>query len=410
MKKLIYFLILFTLLGAAGASLQDFLSGFESSGYVLIGIDRWTMETSLLAFIIGLVVVFTGFYIGFRLLGLIIRLPKMMRKRVEINKLSRSQQSLVEGLLDSAEGNWEKAEEILIKHAGYSDKPLVHYLTAAKAAQSRGAIEKRDEYLKIASEQSQGSTDIAVGLTQAELHLSGQQFNEALETLMRLHSINPTHASVLKLLHKTYQQLGDWQSLKNLIPSLNNNKVLMEAEIKLVETEVFSNLLREAAQTKDAIVIERLWSEIPTPIKVVKGVSAIYFAAMIEAGASAKIENELSKALSANWNDTLLALFGNIISLNPLEQLTTAERWLLTHKNDFVLLMVLGKISVQCGDLQKAISYFSQSLSVEPNVQSYQLLGDIFTGQGNLQEAIHCYKQALELASKTIVNQVEHVY
>lgn len=160
-----------------------------------------------------------------------------------------SQQALIKGLVDSAEGNWESAEDILIKHASHSGAPLIHYLTAARAAQSRGAFDKRDEYLQFAAEHGNNS-EIAVGLTQAELNLSGQQYTEALETLTRLHSINPMQASVLRLLHLTYQQLGDWQALRSLIPSLTTHKILMEAELKLVETEVFSNLLKQAAEQK----------------------------------------------------------------------------------------------------------------------------------------------------------------
>jgi len=117
---------------------------------------------------------------------------------------------LIAGLVDSAEGNWEKAEKILIKHASHSGAPLIHYLTAARAAQSRGAFDKRDEYLQKAAAQAPGS-DVAIGLTQAELHLSGNQFEQALETLTKLQSIDPTHASVLKLLHQTYRHIGDWK-------------------------------------------------------------------------------------------------------------------------------------------------------------------------------------------------------
>jgi HemY protein len=115
-------------------------------------------------------------------------------------------------------------------------------LTAARAAQSRGAIDKRDEYLQIAAQHGDDA-EVAVGLTQAELNLSGKQFDQALETLTRLQSINPTHANVLRLLHKTYQHLGDWHALRSLIPVLNKQKVLMEAELNPVEAEVFSNLL-----------------------------------------------------------------------------------------------------------------------------------------------------------------------
>lgn len=406
MKKLLFPLLVLGGLGYGGYVLSQFLTGLNSAGYVLIGIEQWSIETSLFVFLGILAVVFFAMYISLRLLGWSLRLPKQIRKRVENNKLAISQQALIKGLVDSAEGNWENAEEILIKHASHSGAPLIHYLTAAKAAQSRGAIDKRDEYLQIAAQYADNA-EIAVGLTQAELNLSGEQYEQALETLTRLHSMNPTHASVLRLLHLTYQQLGDWQALRSLIPSLNTHKVLMEAELKLVETEVFSNLLKEAAEQKNSTELRRLWAEMPLSIKVMKGVAAIYFAAMIDAGAGAEIEEELVKNLSANWNDTLLVLFGNIQSIDPVVQLETAERWLIGHADDSVLLMVLGKLSGQRGDYLKAERYLKQSIALEPNVQSYRLLGDLALTQGDANMASQFYKQGLELAAGALVNRIE---
>lgn len=406
MKKLLFPLLVLGGLGYGGYVLSQFLIGLNSAGYVLIGIEQWSIETSLFVFLGILAVVFFAMYISLRLLGWSLRLPKQIRKRVENNKLAISQQALIKGLVDSAEGNWENAEEILIKHASHSGAPLIHYLTAAKAAQSRGAIDKRDEYLQIAAQYADNA-EIAVGLTQAELNLSGEQYEQALETLTRLHSMNPTHASVLRLLHLTYQQLGDWQALRSLIPSLNTHKVLMEAELKLVETEVFSNLLKEAAEQKNSTELRRLWAEMPLSIKVMKGVAAIYFAAMIDAGAGAEIEEELVKNLSANWNDTLLVLFGNIQSIDPVVQLETAERWLIGHADDSVLLMVLGKLSGQRGDYLKAERYLKQSIALEPNVQSYRLLGDLALTQGDANMASQFYKQGLELAAGALVNRIE---
>ena len=406
MKKLLFPLIVLGGLGYGGYVLSQFLTSLNSAGYVLIGIEQWSIETSLFVFLGILVVLFLLMYISLRLLGWSLRLPKQIRKRVENNKLAISQQALIKGLVDSAEGNWENAEEILIKHASHSGAPLIHYLTAARAAQSRGAIDKRDEYLQIAAQHADNA-EIAVGLTQAELNLSGEQYEQALETLTRLHSMNPTHASVLRLLHLTYQRLGDWQALRSLIPSLNTHKVLMEAELKLVETEVFSNLLKEAAEQKNSAELRRLWAEMPLSIKVMKGVAAIYFAAMIDAGTGAEIEIELVKNLSSNWSDTLLVLFGNIQSTDPVLQLETAERWLIGHADDSVLLMVLGKLSGQRGDYLKAERYLKQSIALEPNVQSYRLLGDLALTQGDANLASQFYKQGLELAAGALVNRIE---
>ncbi|MGZ8165827.1 MAG: heme biosynthesis HemY N-terminal domain-containing protein, partial [Methylobacter sp.] len=270
MKSILYFLGSLGVATLTAFLVSKWLSGFDNPGYVLIGIGQWSLETSLVFFAVSLILGFFTLYVFFRLLGWFLRLPKQINTRSKNIKFNRSQEALIAGLVDSAEGNWEKAETVLIKHASHSGAPLIHYLTAARAAQSRGAFDKRDEYLKKAADQAPGS-DVAIGLTQAELHLSGHQFEQALGTLTRLHSIDPTHATVLKLLHQTYQHVGDWEGIRKLLPALNKNKVLMEAEVKLLETEAFSELLKQASEKDNIEEIKALWSEIPAHIKRMQG-------------------------------------------------------------------------------------------------------------------------------------------
>jgi len=408
MKNIMYFLGSLIVAVAAAFFAYKWLGGFENPGYVLIGIGYWSLETSLIVFAVSLIMGFFVLYIFFRFLGWLLRLPGQIKNRGKSIKFNRSQEALIAGLVDSAEGNWEKAEKVLIKHASHSGAPLIHYLTAARAAQSRGAYDKRDEYLKKAADQAPGS-DVAIGLTQAELHLSEKQFEQALETLTRLQSIDPTHATVLKLLHQAYQQAGDWEGVRKLIPALNNNKVLMEAEIKLLETEAYSKLLKQAAERGSADEIDSLWSEIPDYIRNMKGVSAIYFAAMIDAGAGAKVEGGLARALSTTWDQTLVVLFGNVQSINVARQLETAEQWLPMHPRDAIFLTVLGKLSMKCGDNQKAATYLTKSLSIEPTVPAYQLFGDLLSAQGDKDRASECYKQGLELASSEIVSRIDSI-
>ncbi|MDD5463296.1 MAG: heme biosynthesis HemY N-terminal domain-containing protein [Methylococcales bacterium] len=408
MKRLFYFLGPVLVAVAAVFFVNTWLQKMDNPGYVLIGIGHWSLETSLVIFAISLITGFLVFYIFFRFLGWLIRLPGQLKSRGTHIKFNRSQEALIAGLVDSAEGNWEKAEKVLIKHASHSGAPLIHYLTAARAAQSRGAFEKRDEYLKKATDQAPDAS-VAIGLTQAELHLSGNQFEEALETLTRLHSIDPSHATVLKLLHQTYQSAGDWQGIRKLIPSLYTNKILMEAEVKLLETEAFSQLLRQSAQTGNIEEIQRLWFEIPDHIKAMQGISAIYFAAMIDSGAGALVEDELANTLSAHWDETLLALFGSIQSNDISGQLETAERWFQVHQENAVLLAIMGKLAVKCGDIPKAESYLAKSIAAEPTVQAYQLLGDLLFEQGDKDNASACYKQGLELASSEIVSRVDTI-
>ncbi|MDO9107052.1 MAG: heme biosynthesis HemY N-terminal domain-containing protein [Methylovulum sp.] len=405
MRTVIYFLCSLLFAVAASFFVNNWLQGFDTPGYVLIGIGHWSLETTLAVFAVTLIIVFFVLYFFFRTLGYLFRLPSQLKRRGSAVKFNRSQEALIAGLVDTAEGNWEKAEQVLIKHASHSGAPLLHYLTAAKAAQSRGAFDKRDEYLKKAADQSPDS-GVAIGLTQAELHLSGNEFDQALATLTKLHSIEPTHASVLKLLHQTYQHIGDWEGIRKLLPSLHKNKVLMEAEIKLLETEAFCKLLKQSAETGNTDVIQALWLEIPNYIRKISGVSAIYFAAMISARSGFLVEDELAVALSVNWDTTLLALYGNIESRDMYKQLAMAERWLSLHEDDAVLLAILGKLSIRCANAEKAQAYLTKSIAVEPTVQAYQLLGDLLFAQGDKDSASQCYKNGLELASSEIVSRI----
>jgi len=408
MKNMIYFLGSLCVAVAAAFSIQNWLTQYEDPGYVLIGMGRWSIETSVMVFAVGQIIGFFLLYIFFRLMGVLFRLPSKLRHKGKNIKFNRSQEALIAGLVDSAEGNWEKAEKVLIKHASNSGAPLLHYLTAAKAAQSRGAIEKRDEYLRKATEQS-GETDIAVGLTQAELHLSANQFDQALETLTKLHSIDSGHASILKLLHQTYQRVGDWEGLRKLIPSLHQNKILMEAEVKLLETETFGSLLRKAAEKGDAENIQQLWLTIPEHVQSFQGISTIYFAAMIEVGAGEKIQDKLVQTIVKGWDDTLLVLFANIQSQDSQKQLQIAEQWLAIHSSNAVLLRILGKISKRCKQMEKAEQYLTKSVGIEPTVAAYQLLGDVLIEKGDQGKACDSYRKGLELASNEVVSSVEGI-
>jgi HemY protein len=130
-------------------------------------------------------------------------------------------------------------------------------------------------------------------------------------------------------------------------------------------------------------------------------VSAVYFAVMIDVGAGAKIEEALTKVLSQNWDENLLILFGNIESNNVEKQLKMAELWLPYHQDNALLLMVLGKLSVKCNDIDKAKAYLTRSITATPTVEAYQLLGNLMFTQGDKDSASQCYKQALELLLAT---------
>lgn len=406
MRNLIYFLASLLTAVAVAFALHSWLAEHNDPGYVLIGFGHWSLETSLTVFAVVEVIGFFILYSFFRLMGVLLRMPGRIAKNRRNVKFNRSQEALIAGLIDAADGNFERAEKVLIKHAGQSGAPLLHYLTAARAAQSRGALDKRDEYLQKAAEQT-SEHDLTVGLTQAELHLSEQQFDEALKTLGKLHSINPGHARVLSMMHQAYRHLGDWDALSKLLPKLQSNKVLMETEVRLLETETYSRLLKQAAQQNDQQAVQDCWATVPQHIRAMPGIANIYFAAMMGVGAAREIEADMVKQLSRHWDRTLVVLYANLESDDVGRQLQTAEQWLAAYPTDPVLLQVLGKLALRSGQMEKAEQYLLRSINIDASVAAYQLLGELMFVRDEKDKACDYFKRGLELASSEVVQQVE---
>ncbi len=406
MRRLLFLLLAVGLTAAGGYFIHQRIIAGGDAGYVILGYREWAVETTLFTAATALFVTFVSLYALIRLVIQTLRLPRLLSQRRGEKRSRRSQQALISGLIETAEGNWEKAERNLIRHAADSGVPLINYLTAARAAHSRGAIEQRDEYLKMAYENNP-EAELAVGLIRAELQLSNQQFEEALENLTQLDQIAPSHAAVLRLQHQAYAQMEDWEGVRRLIPSLHSSKIMMEAEIRLLEAETYSGLIKKASERKDPAELEGLWRSIPDHVRTTSGIQTLYFAAMIEAGAGESVEGHLAAALTKEWNETLLVLYGAIHFPDPGKQLVRAEAWYPKRQNDPVLLRILGKLSLRAKDLGKAQGYLQRSLELEESVEAYRLMGDVLLQLQDASAAAQAYRKGLFYASSEVITQIE---
>jgi len=375
-------------------------------GYVIIGFGNWALESSFFLFALVLILAYLTLFLLTQAVVSTVRIPEMMQQKSGEQRSKQSREALLTGLVETAEGNWEKAERNLIRHVADSGVPLINYLTAARAAHSRGAIDQRDEYLKLAK-QTSPEAELAIDLTRAELQLSHRQFDAAVDLLAHLNRINPGHAVVLRLMHQAYSQMEDWEALRRLLPKLHQGKILMEAEIKLWETETYSALLKDRAETGKPVELRKLWSEIPEHIRQMVGIQTQYYAAMISAGVGEEVEEPLRLALGREWNETLLVLYGCIHLPDVTHQLKEAEAWIGPHPYDAVLYRVLAKLAWRTQDWDKVKNYLTQSLAIEPSVEAHQLMGDLLFRQNEYATACHHYRNGMMFASDEVVSQIE---
>jgi len=405
-KRIFYFLVSLMFLVVAVYYGWETLFENGDPGYVILGIGRWSLESTLAFFMIVLWFSFTVLYFLVRWLGWFIRLPKKIKSKGQDVTLNRSKEALVSGLVDYAEGNWERSETILIKHAPSSAAPLVYYLTAARAAHLRGAADSRDSYLNMAAEQSPGS-EFAIGITKAELDLSQGRFVEAQEGLLHLQTTDPSHPAVTKLLYQAYLKQNDWQSIAELFPILDKSKILLKTERKILAIKVYGGLLKQHGEKASLVDVDRLWAEIPDDIKALKDLAFCYFTAMIQCGAGAKIEKQIVEYLLVDKEDALLELYGEIVSDDVARQIQVIEQWAQLYPRNPVLLRTVGKLFYVTENWQQAQVFLNRSIELKPAASAYHMLAEIMKMEGDYEKASELYKQGLVMESDQVVKAID---
>ncbi|MCG7908831.1 MAG: heme biosynthesis protein HemY [Candidatus Thiodiazotropha taylori] len=367
----------------------------QDNGYVLIGYGQWTVEGSLALFVLAAVALFVVLYMIIRSAIHVWSMPLRIAGWRQRRRVLKAQQALTRGLVELAEGRWKVAERHLTRFATQSETPLLNYLAAARAAQLQGEHERRDDYLHLAHE-SMPSADVAVGLTQAELQLAHQQYEQALATLMHVRSLSPKHSYVMTLLKKLYENLGEWQKLEEMLPELKRRRVINEQEFQSLERRVYGERLKQESSQLSTLV--SYWQIIPKAVRQQQSMLLDYSRYMMALDAGSRVEPLIVNSIQREWSGELVDLYGQIELADPSQQLATAEGWLKQHPEDPILLLTLARLSLQNKLWGKGRSYLEASIGIAPTAESYQQLGVLLERLGETDKAMQCFRSGLGLA------------
>ncbi len=378
------------------------LLAYEDPGYVLFGRGTTTVEMSLSLFVLLQLVGFGLLYGLIRFIQSSLHVPSQLQHWRQRRRLQRAQAASRRGLIELAEGHWQKAEHALIKSARDSETPLLNYLSAARAAQKQNAHERRDNYLAMAAS-SMPDADIAVELTQAELQLAHGQLEQALATLEHLRQIAPRHSHVQLLLSMLYQKLQHWEDLRDLLPQLRKHKILDEKALHTLSLQTYHALLDQIARQDDADKAKRLhdfWQSVPRDLRHDTDLLADYARQLMAIDEHDRVESLLREALKRHWEPKWVELYGQVQGSTPEKQLETAEAWLKGRETNAVLLLCLGRIALRNQLWGKARAYLESSLGNQPRAETYRELGMLLEQLGEKEEAAENFRKGLLLATR----------
>lgn len=363
-------------------------------GYMAITYGHWSIEMPLWFGITAVVITCIALYVLLRLLngpGLMLRVFKKWRHE---HRYESSHRHTLQGLLALAEGDWDKAESLLIKSVKFNEMPLVNYLAAAKAAQALAAYDRRDQYLHYALDSTPGAK-IAVSLTQAELQYHDEQWEHCLATLRHIQQEAPQHNYMLKLLKQVYYHLADWSHLLDLLPLLKKQKIVDNAELQRLSEKAYLELLLLQLKQGDPQKVELFWQKLPKLLQRRKEWVLPRTHFLLDSHMPDLAEELVRDALKAQFEPELVALYGQIHSQRLNKQIDFALSLLKQQGQEPHILLCLGQLAMADGALSQASSYLTHSLQVRPLPKTYAVLGALSLQLGDKEEALRCFQHTV---------------
>ena len=373
----------------------------QDPGYVVINFQNYLIEMSvpiLMAFIFLIVV-------GAWLLVKLFRAPRKIGEAAGRYRAGRAGQRLTKGVIEVAEGNFAKGERLLARAARVSDTPLLNYLQAARAAHLLGHDDRRDDWLKQAYEQTPEAAN-AVLLTQAELQLDREQYEQALATLRRLEENSPNHSHALDLLGRLYFRLEDWNHLSELLPKLRKQGRLDEPTLDKWSQRVYIEKLHHAL---DGDTILAVWKDMPKGLRNHLPLLEAYYSSLMRTGMHDKAEKDLVADIKREWRGPLVRLFGMVEGGNASKQLKSAENWLKNHGEDADLLLTSARLCLRNELWGKARSYLETVISIRPSPEAYQEYGRLLNRLGEGDAAADAYRSGLGMVARSPLPAIPHL-
>ncbi len=389
--KMLIIIALALALGVAAIWAADFEPGF-----VLLQYGQWSLETSLVVFTAIYILLVVAGYLALRSLVLLKQTPKRINAWKTTQRQKRANRALTRGLITLEEGRWTEAERILVRHATHSETPLLHYLAAARAAQKQQAPERRDNYLRLAHETTEGA-DIAVGVVQAELQLSAGQKEQALATLQHLREVAPKHPYVLQLLQSLYQDMDQWQEMQSVLPDLRKRHVLERNEVAALDQEAAVGQLQMALTKQDWQKMAEVWEKSSSKARQTEAMLVPYVNGLIQQDQEERAIAQIEQFMRNNWSNKLVYLYGVLTQGDLLARLATAEKWLKANPDNACLLLTVGRLAKANQLWTKAEEYLQQSIRLDAKGETYQVLAEVQLALDKNEAAADTYKQGLTL-------------
>ncbi|WP_438863259.1 heme biosynthesis HemY N-terminal domain-containing protein [Neptunicella sp.] len=359
-------------------------------GYVLIALDNWTIELS----VVSLAILVVGFMIVFLLVEWIVkRLYKGFGGSFSFfsrwrNK--RKNSAYIKGMLALDEGHYVEAQK-QFSRIDTDNLMGIDLLASAQAATKLNQTNKAKQLWQQAAQDPM--TELAANLHLIRAYLEENNSKEALGILENLAEKHLQHPAVAQCWVEALAMQGRWQELKSKLKGWKKTLSLESYAYWMQQSS--KGIFAEIASKQGALQLKTAWQELPRSDRKDPAQQAAYIKQLI----GQDMHNDAAEALvdfQSHPEPQLVPLFASLRTNNPTEVIKKLESWLKHDEFNLQLLSALGHVAFHAKQYQLAEKVLLKRLNLGKDSEDLLLLAQIKEALGQPSEALELYKQSIK--------------
>jgi HemY protein len=371
----------------AGLLLGPYWSG--STGYVLIAIGNWTIETSIVAALIMLFVVGVILRALLRGVLLVVRKTRWGVQWFGERKHNKAQQAFDQGAQLLLNGEPAAASQAFGRSWGLVKKPLTATF-AAYAAQQAGDIRLARDWLS----KINNPTELQIADTIFALQEKPELAQQKVDLLKRLSAAHPDNVALTKATLQVYQQLHRWADLIALLPNAQRLHCVTATELFRLTEQAYGEVMQDLGRSR-ADQLEPYWEKLSRDQRRSAPIRLAYIRTLMKLGLDDAAGKLAARALKRG-ELKLTDLLERKLVVNQDELKGFLQDSLKRNPDDAMLLHALGQIALKDQEFELASRALRRAADVAPSRQVLLDLAYAYEMSGDSKRALSCYRQVLK--------------
>lgn len=358
-----------------------------NTGYVLIAVGNYTIETSLVAAVILLVLAVVVLRVIWGFVMRLVRGTAWGMKWFGQRRTSKAQQAVTDGATALVHGDARTASSAFNRSWQLRHDGTVALFASYTAAANEDYAQAR-EWLQHAP--NPAALQLAETLFTLQQH--PEQAEQRLSELQELRRQHPQHPQLLRLALQAYEHVHRWDEVLAALPDAERLAVLSATELSNLKERAYRERFL-AVGREGPPALAAFWKSLARDERRAASVRQAYIGVLKTYQLIDAADKVAARGLKRG--DLKLAhLLDKQLLVAGVELRDYLQQQLKQHPEDGLLLQAMGQIAIATNEWALAERALRRASELVPSRRVWLDLAHVYAAQGNSQAALAAYEKA----------------